>query len=125
VKVKLLKDSYAQLVDAAHGLAYPFRPGMSATVDIRTNSKNNILTVPIQSVTTRENKDSTKAKAKVEDDQAGSDSKDKRKLQEVVFVVENGKAKSVNVTTGIQDASYTRASHQVSRPATWLSRPLS
>ena len=106
VKVKLLKDSYAQLIDAAHGLAYPFRPGMSATVDIRTNSKNNILTVPIQSVTTRENKDSTKANSKSDDDQAGSDSKDKKKVQEVIFVVENGKAKSVNVTTGIQDANF-------------------
>ena len=106
VKVKLLKDSYAQLIDAAHGLAYPFRPGMSATVDIRTNSKNNILTVPIQSVTTRENKDNTKSISKSDDDQAGSDAKDKKKVQEVIFIVENGKAKSVNVTTGIQDVSF-------------------
>ncbi|MCW3126240.1 MAG: family efflux transporter, subunit [Bacteroidetes bacterium] len=105
VKVKLVKDSYAQLVDPAHGLKYPFRPGMSATVDIRTNAKANILTVPIQSVTTRENKDSTNHK----DNTADTDdniSKDKKKVQEVVFLVDNGKAKAVNVKTGIQDANY-------------------
>jgi HlyD family secretion protein len=105
VKVKLVKESYTKLIDEAHGLKYPFRPGMSATVDIRTNSKANILTVPIQSVTTRESKDSTKGK----DNSSDSDepvAKDKKKVQEVVFVVDNGKAKSVNVTTGIQDASY-------------------
>ena len=105
VKVKLLKDSYAELIDAAHGQEYPFRPGMSATVDIKTNEKANILTVPIQSVTTREEKDLKEDKSdkpKISDDAA----KEKKTVQELVFVVENGKAKSVNVTTGIQDANY-------------------
>ena len=104
VKVKLVKDSYAKLIDRAHGLAYPFRPGMSATVDIRTNARNNILTVPIQSVTTRENKDSTKSKEPAKD--AEDNTKDKKKIREVVFVVDSGVARSVLVTTGIQDASY-------------------
>lgn len=105
VKVKLVKDSYAKLIDEAHGLKYPFRPGMSATVDIRTNAKANIPTVPIQSVTTREAKDSTRSKDNTNDDEDAA-TKDKKKVQEVVFVVDNGKAKSVNVTTGIQDANY-------------------
>jgi HlyD family secretion protein len=105
VKVKLLKDSYAELIDAAHGQEYPFRPGMSATVDIKTNEKANILTVPIQSVTTREEKDTKEDKtdkSKASDDAA----KEKKTVQELVFIVENGKAKSMNVTTGIQDADY-------------------
>lgn len=104
VKVKLIKDSYAHLTEEGHGLKYPFRPGMSATVDIRTNSKDNILTVPIQSVTTREKKDSTHAVTNSSDSD-DSDTKDKKKVQEVVFVANNGTAKMVNVTTGIQDAT--------------------
>jgi HlyD family secretion protein len=108
VKVKLLKESYAELIDAAHGQEYPFRPGMSATVDIKTNEKANILTVSIQSVTTREEKDIKEEKAaekgKALDDNDAA--KEKKAVQELVFVLEDGKAKSVNVKTGIQDANY-------------------
>lgn len=107
VKVNLIKESYAQLIDAAHGQAYPFRPGMSATVDIQTNSKNNILTVPIQSVTTREDKETKDKNAAAKTDaNYDATTKDKKHVQEVVFVVEGNKAKTVNVTTGIQDANY-------------------
>jgi HlyD family secretion protein len=104
VKVKLIKDSYKELIDAAHGHAYPFRPGMSATVDIKTNSRDHILTVPIQAVTTRENKDSTKSAAS----QSGDDNaaKEKKTIQALVFAVTSGKVKSTKVTTGIQDANY-------------------
>jgi HlyD family secretion protein len=84
---------------------------MSATVDIKTNEKANILTVPIQSVTTREEKDLKEGKSK--DDKPAGDTKafdnttkEKKTVEELVFVVENGKAKSVNVKTGIQDANY-------------------
>ena len=107
VKVKLLKDSYAELIDAQHGQKYPFRPGMSATVDITTNEKANILTIPIQSVTTREEKDVKEAKASDKGKTTDQDdTKEKKTVQELVFIVENGKAKSVNVKTGIQDANY-------------------
>ena len=51
VKILILPESYQKLVEA--GDKNPFRPGMSATVDIRTESKADVLTVPIQSVTTR------------------------------------------------------------------------
>ena len=107
VKVKLIKNSYAELIDAAHGQKYPFRPGMSATVDITTNEKANILTIPIQSVTTREEKD-MKAADSLDHGKAAADNdtKEKKTVQELVFVVDNGKAKSVNVKTGIQDANY-------------------
>jgi HlyD family secretion protein len=109
VKVKLLKESYLELIDAAHGQAYPFRPGMSATVDIKTNEKKNILTVPIQSVTTREEKDLKKDDKSADNSKtaAGDDvSKEKKTVQELVFILENGKATAVNVKTGIQDANY-------------------
>jgi HlyD family secretion protein len=121
VKVKLVKDSYNQLIDAAHGLAYPFRPGMSATVDIKTASKDNILTVPIQSVTTREDKDTTKVKDKTLN--MDDDASDKKKVQEVVFVVENSKAKAVNVTTGIQDANYIQITSGIKEGASVIKAP--
>ena len=106
VKINLLKESYAMLVDAVHGQAYPFRPGMSATVDIRTNSKNNILTVPIQSVTTRENKELTEKKTDKAKNSDDADVKEKKAVQEVIFAIDKGKAKMLNVKTGIQDANY-------------------
>jgi HlyD family secretion protein len=107
VKVKLLKDSYLDLIDPAHGHAYPFRPGMSATVDIRTNAKEHVLSVPIQSVTTREDTagkemDKEYQKSKGKDD----DGTDKKKLNEIVFITEGDKVRTVPVKTGIQDASF-------------------
>ncbi len=108
VKIKLLKESYADLIKPELGKLFPFRPGMSATVDIKTAAKENVLTVPIQSVTTREEKDlkdkdedyAKTAKAKK------TDASDKKEVKEIVFVVENGKVVAKPVTTGIQDASY-------------------
>ncbi len=108
VKIKLLKESYADLIKPELGKLFPFRPGMSATVDIKTAAKENVLTVPIQSVTTREEKDlkdkdedyAKTAKAKK------TEANDKKEVKEIVFVVENGKVVAKPVTTGIQDASY-------------------
>lgn len=71
------------------------RPGMSCTVDISTETRDDILYVPIQCVTMREiEADSTENVKK-------GDSEDKRR--EVVFVVEDGVAKVVPVQTGISD----------------------
>jgi HlyD family secretion protein len=53
VKVRILKDSYAHLIPENNTLYFPFRPGMSATVDIQTETVCDILTIPIQAVTTR------------------------------------------------------------------------
>jgi len=101
VKISLLKDSYTELIDPLHGHAFPFRPGMSCTVDVRTNTKDKTLSVPIQSVTTRENEKEKGYKQKKDEE-----STDKKDVKEVVFVIESGKAKMIEVKTGIQDASY-------------------
>jgi len=53
VKILILKDSYTELIPKDKKNFYPFRPGMSATADIQTNTKYNVLSIPIQSVTTR------------------------------------------------------------------------
>ena len=86
------------------------RPGMSSTVDIRTEKRRNILQIPIQSVTVRNSKDipsdeeenETKADSvQVEDPESDKKSEDKDEMIEVVFIVEEGVAKVVPVETGI------------------------
>jgi HlyD family secretion protein len=92
VKILVLPQSYKKLVDA--GDKNPFRPGMSATVDIRTQSKSDILTVPIQSVTTRTDT------AKI----AGTPSE--KDIRTIVFITDGKYSFARDVKTGIQDNSY-------------------
>ncbi|MES2621668.1 MAG: efflux RND transporter periplasmic adaptor subunit [Bacteroidota bacterium] len=108
VKMKLLRESYADLIKPELGKKFPFRPGMSTTVDIKTDSRDQVLTVPIQSVTTREEKD---LKDKDEDfakskKSQKSEAIEKKDVKEIVFVIEGDKAIAKVVKTGIQDASY-------------------
>ena len=108
VKIKVLRESYADLINPAIGRLYPFRPGMSTTVDVKTESRSNVLSVPIQSVTTRAEKDIKQKDedfAKTTQAQKSADA-GKKDANEVVFVVEAGKVKAKTVTTGIQDANY-------------------
>jgi HlyD family secretion protein len=86
------------------------RPGMSATVDILTETRPQVLYVPIQSVTARDLKaDSLKNTASRKERKSnpgnneGSKEETKKELTEVVFVVDNGIAKVVPVKTGISD----------------------
>ncbi|MFH2143352.1 MAG: efflux RND transporter periplasmic adaptor subunit [Bacteroidota bacterium] len=93
VKIRILPASYQHLIKNANKITYPFRSGMSATVDIQTKTVTNILTIPIQSVTTR--KDTLKREGDTED-----------KIKELVFVYKEGKATEREVKTGIQDNEY-------------------
>ncbi|HEY5533539.1 MAG TPA: efflux RND transporter periplasmic adaptor subunit [Ignavibacteria bacterium] len=85
------------------------RPGMSCTVDIEVQKKNDVIAVPIQSVTTREEmqievKDETKDENLI---RAGEEKSNKKmKPKEVVFVIENGIAKKKEVKTGISNDTY-------------------
>lgn len=99
VKIRMLQSSYKELQDKSKENRAPFRPGMSATVDIRTKSVKDALAVPIQAVTTR--KDSVGSK----DEMEPADSDDE-KIQEVVFIIEGGKSKKIVVKTGIQNTKY-------------------
>ncbi len=98
VRIKILNSSYADLIKEK-GMKYPFRPGMTASVDIITETKKDILTVPLAAVTTR--------KAESEDEEGESDNENEnnlnQELNEVVFVIEEGKAKKLIVKTGISD----------------------
>ncbi|MGD9929614.1 MAG: efflux RND transporter periplasmic adaptor subunit [Mangrovibacterium sp.] len=95
VKVLLLQSSYADLMDSAGVNRSPFRPGMSATVDIQTETRPNVIAVPIQAVTTRVANEGEKNEAA---EVAGKDEK-----EELVFVLKDGRAWKRPVVTGIQD----------------------
>ena len=107
VKIRLLSSSYADLVDLRKK-KFPFLPGMSATVEIITDRAPNVLTVPIEAVTIRD--DDKKAGDKDDDEDEDrpkkDDSKRKEEIKEYVFVYENGKAVRKEVETGIQDDRY-------------------
>jgi HlyD family secretion protein len=88
------------------------RPGMSMTASIETETRKNVLTVPIQSVTTRsQNKEKEQKQESGEDEQPQTQNQAKAKanlpkVKEIVFVAENGSAKSFEVKRGIADDAY-------------------
>ena len=90
------------------------RPGMSCSVDVEVERKDNVIAIPIQSVTTRDD-DSASMKKMTEENKDTpenlTNSKDakvnkKIKAKEVAFIVENGVAKKKEVKTGISDDTY-------------------
>ncbi|UOE50129.1 efflux RND transporter periplasmic adaptor subunit [Mucilaginibacter sp. SMC90] len=103
VKVRINAESYAALLKKTADNPSPFRPGLTATVDISTNSAK-ALSVPIQSVTTREEKKEENGPPKADDDKSKPQISPVAK--EYVFVLNAGKLKQVQVTTGIQNDSY-------------------
>jgi HlyD family secretion protein len=102
VRVRILNSSFQDLID--EGRKTPFRPGMTASVEIITNRKEDIIAVPLASVTTRKqseiDQDST-ATEKPERKSSSASNDDEKK--EIVFVFEDGVAKIRLVKTGISD----------------------
>ena len=99
VKVRILEDSYKDLLEGKPENYSPFRPGMTATVDIITNKKNEVIGVPISAIVVKADTSSAAmgatAPANVETDPS--------KLFECVFVKNGEEAKLRVVKTGIQD----------------------
>ena len=102
VKVRILKESYQDLLEGKPSTYSPFRPGMTATVDIITNTKSNILTVPISSVVVKSDTAAVK-EIKVEDPNDEKSKPKSNKKFECVFVKVGNKAKIRIIKTGIQD----------------------
>ena len=107
VKVRILKESYQDLLEGKPANFSPFRPGMTATVDIITKRKENIVAVPISAVvikddTTSVKKDIVAELEKKEQEKKGTAPKSDKKY-ECVFVKVGDKAKLRVVKTGIQD----------------------
>jgi len=100
VKVRILQDSYRHLI--REGEKSPFRPGMTASVEIITGRENKILAVPIEAVTTRT--DTSRDARSYQGKRQNTESETGRSESfEVVFVFNEGKADLRVVKTGIQD----------------------
>ena len=109
VKIMMLKESYEDLIKENDLIKSPFRPGMSATVEIETETEYGILTVPIQAVTTRADTSGRKRSAREKRDatQADPDKKTKKeKVKEYIFIFKDDLAILTEVTTGIQDNTF-------------------
>ncbi len=103
VKVRILKESYQDLLEGQPDTYSPFRPGMTATVDIITRTKSNVLAVPISAVVVKADTTAVTA-VKIEepsDDKKAAPKSDKK--FECVFVKVGDKAKIRVIKTGIQD----------------------
>lgn len=115
VRIRILNDSYKDLAEEGLKSTAPFRPGMTASVEIITNKKSNVLSVPLAAVTTRNTAqlnstpDDADANAEAEEGAAENTTEQpniaerKGEMKEVVFVKEGDKAKVVEVVTGISD----------------------
>ena len=111
VHIRVLFESYKDLFDPAKPKSFPFRPGMSASADIQTKRHENVVSVPINSITIREkNSDKTIETQKSTSIQASNPAPDKEvksasnDLDEVAFIIQkDGTVKKINVTTDIQD----------------------
>ncbi len=114
VYIRLLPESYTDLLGKG---SFPFRPGMSANADIQTRRQINVLSVPINAVTTRDKNDSLNIKTdiKKKDDNNNNNSNNNTAtsasniddLEVVVFVKDSAsKVFKVKVTTGIQDINH-------------------
>lgn len=124
VKVRIAADSYSGVKGGAKGLPSPFRPGLSATVDIESSSVTS-LSVPIQSVFTKGGKDEAaeknpdatadKQKAKLND----------KTIKQYVYTYTNGTVKQVEVTTGIQNDQYIQIKKGLKEGAEVVSGPYS
>ncbi len=105
VKVRILKESYEDMTKGKPSNYSPFRPGMTATVDIITERKENILAVPISAVVVKSDTTSTKKDVlkELEEKEKEMETGVVQEKFECVFVKEEGKAVLRPVTTGIQD----------------------
>ena len=107
VKIRILPESYADLVTGRDSSWTPFRPGMSATVEIETEVKSDVLAAPIKAVTTRpDTAEGTGAPSVL-----------------CVFLLEEGKAVRHDITTGIQDNAVIELHTALPQGATIITGP--
>ena len=99
VKVRIVPESYKDLTEGKPENFSPFRPGMTATVDIITNKKKNIIGVPISAIVIKSDTTDSKKPYVAETSSATAEK------FEAVYVKEGDVAKLRIVKTGIQDDS--------------------
>jgi HlyD family secretion protein len=96
VKVRLVASSYHDLISKRQ--PQPFFPGMTASVDIKSSLKENVLSIPISSLTTRN--------PIVQKDETTTVTKKETEIVTWVFLYNNGISKAVKIKTGVQDIDY-------------------
>lgn len=112
VHIRLLHSSYHDLIDPTKPRHFPFRPGMNASADIQTMTKENVIAAAINAVTTREPGtdnvvNAKKDPAEEEGLQEQTRTSVSQDIDEVVFVLQpDNTVKKVKVKTGIQDINY-------------------
>lgn len=105
VHIRLLPDSYMDLI--GKGRPFPFRPSMSASADIQTQTNADVLSVPLNAVTTRPYNDLIKSDTALKKQKVVLDNNDSTQLMEVVYLIDKmNKVKPVIVKTGVQDINY-------------------
>lgn len=108
VKIRLDRSSYTHLVEGDHDHATPFRPGMSATVDVLTAKADQVLSAPIQSVASR-----------ASDTEEGEGTE----TELGVFLLVDGEAKWTVVETGIQDTKFVEIQGEVDEDDVLITGP--
>ncbi|WP_348797665.1 efflux RND transporter periplasmic adaptor subunit [Flavobacterium adhaerens] len=104
VKVRILKDSYKDLMEGKPTSYSPFRPGMTATVDIITTTRTNVVKVPISAVVVKSDTTAVNVLDMADSDQTNKKATPKSdKKYECIFVKVGDKAKIKIIKTGIQD----------------------
>ena len=116
VRIRLDRDSYKDLIDPKRPKKFPFRPGMNANADIKTQRKDNVLAAPITAVNARVKGSDKSLADKKQESEVGKDQDNQMngtamsvtdELEEVVFVMQaDGTVKKVVVKSGIQDINY-------------------
>ncbi|MFW5761338.1 MAG: efflux RND transporter periplasmic adaptor subunit [Cyclobacteriaceae bacterium] len=125
VRIKILNESYADLIKDKN-MVSPFRPGMTASVEIVTEKKNEVLSVPLASVTTRNPNDAENEESENEESEENTESAEEEDEQiEVVFINDNGTAKMVAVKTGISDFENIEVKSGISKGQEVISGPFS
>ena len=108
VKIRLDRASYLHLLEGDHDHETPFRPGMSATVDVLTAKADGVLSAPIQAVASR-----------ASDTEEGEDTE----TELGVFLLVDGEAKWTVVETGIQDTKFVEIQGEVKEEDVLITGP--
>ncbi|MDG1261248.1 MAG: efflux RND transporter periplasmic adaptor subunit [Flavobacteriales bacterium] len=106
VKIRILPESYAHLIEGKPANYAAFRPGMSATVEINTAREEDALSIPIKAVTTRQDTSSNSLSKYLKKKDEETEEVENEEDLICVFVLENGKAQIRVIETGVQDSKY-------------------
>lgn len=126
VKIRILRSSYSDLTAQYGSKRSVFRPGMSASVDIQTQTANNVIAVPIEAVTMRDPSEKDSSNAAGPRPVGHSEGvKQGKTEEEVVFIIVEDQARMQKVKTGIQNDNMIEVKEGLSEGEEVISAPYS